>query len=336
MTKKKSGSGFQMGTLLALVIMCVVLSVANSNFYSYSNLMGILKQTAFNAFLATGMLLCLITAGIDLSVGANAVFCACVMGAMNKAEIQSGVLMMIVAIVAGGLVGFINGTLLTLHLPHPFVSTLGMKNVLWGLALLVTGSQMVNNFPESVQFLGKATIGGFPVSFMVVIVLYVIMHLFLSRTALGRSIYCAGGNMEATRLSGINTANVLTFCYTMSGIMAALGGIVSIGRSGICNGANANQPYDTDAIAACIIGGASFTGGKGTMVGTMLGALIIAVLRNGFTMLSIDSAGQNIVLGLVIILAVFMDVVRAGVEAKNRRMAAAAKQEAEEKEKVAK
>ena len=259
------------------------------------------------------------------------------MGAMNKAEIQSGVLMMIVAIVAGGLVGFINGTLLTrLHLPHPFVSTLGMKNVLWGLALLVTGSQMVNNFPESVQFLGKATIGGFPVSFMVVIVLYVIMHLFLSRTALGRSIYCAGGNMEATRLSGINTANVLTFCYTMSGIMAALGGIVSIGRSGICNGANANQPYDTDAIAACIIGGASFTGGKGTMVGTMLGALIIAVLRNGFTMLSIDSAGQNIVLGLVIILAVFMDVVRAGMEAKNRRMAAAAKQEAEEKEKVAK
>ena len=169
-----------------------------------------------------------------------------------------------------------------------------------------------------------------------VIVLYIIMHLFLSRTALGRSIYCAGGNMEATRLSGINTANVLTFCYTMSGIMAALGGIVSIGRSGICNGANANQPYDTDAIAACIIGGASFTGGKGTMVGTMLGALIIAVLRNGFTMLSIDSAGQNIVLGLVIILAVFMDVVRAGMEAKNRRMAAAAKQEAEEKEKVAK
>lgn len=332
MTKKKSGAGFQMGTLLALIIMCLFLAIANPNFRSYSNIMSILKQTAFNAFLATGMLLCLITAGIDLSVGANAVFCACVMGCMNKAGVSSGILMMIVAIVAGGVVGFVNGTLLTrLHLPHPFVSTLGMKNVLWGLALLVTGSQMINNFPESVQFLGKATIGGFPVSFIVVIILYVIMHFFLSRTALGRSIYCAGGNMEATRLSGINTANVLTFCYTMSGIMAALGGIVSIGRSGICNGANANQPYDTDAIAACIIGGASFTGGKGTMVGTMLGALIIAVLRNGFTMLSIDSAGQNIVLGLVIILAVFMDVARAGIEAKNRRLAAAAKQEAEEK-----
>ena len=321
--KKKSGSGFQLGTILALVIMCLFLAISNKNFYSYSNLMGILKQTAFNAFLAVGMLLCLITAGIDLSVGANAVFCACLMGALSKAGMSSGILLMIIGVLAGGLVGFINGTLLTrLHLPHPFVSTLGMKNVLWGLALLVTGSQMINTFPASVQWLGLTTIGGFPVSFIVVIVLYVVMHIVLSQTALGRSIYCAGGNMEATRLSGINTANVLTFCYTMSGIMAALAGIVSVGRSGICNGANATQPYDTDAIAACIIGGASFTGGKGTMFGTMLGCLIISVLRNGFTLLSIDSAVQNIVLGLVIILAVLMDVIRAQMEAKRRRLAA--------------
>ena len=324
MTKKKKGSGFQLGTILALVIMCLFLAISNKNFYSYSNLMSILKQTAFNAFLAVGMLLCLITAGIDLSVGANAVFCACLMGALAKAGMSSGIVLMIIGIVAGGVVGFINGTLLTrLHLPHPFVSTLGMKNVLWGLALLVTGSQMINVFPASVQWLGRTTIGGFPVSFIVVIVLYVVMHIFLSKTALGRSIYCAGGNMEATRLSGINTANVLTFCYTMSGIMAALAGIVSVGRSGICNGANATQPYDTDAIAACIIGGASFTGGKGTMFGTMLGCLIISVLRNGFTLLSIDSAVQNIVLGLVIILAVLMDVIRAQMEAKRRRLAAA-------------
>ena len=328
MTKKKSGSGFQLGTILALVIMCVFLAISNSNFYSPSNIMGIFKQTAFNAFLAVGMLLCLITAGIDLSVGANAVFCACLMGALKEAGVSSGIVLILIAIVAGGLVGFINGTLLTrLHLPHPFVSTLGMKNVLWGMALLVTSSKMINNFPKSVEFLGNQTIGsfggGFPVGFVVVIVLYVIMHVFLSKTALGRSIYCAGGNMEATRLSGINTANVLTFCYTMSGIMAALAGIYSVGRSGICNGANATQPYDTDAIAACIIGGASFTGGKGTMFGTMLGCLIIAVLRNGFTMLSIDSAVQNIVLGLVIILAVLMDVIRAQMEAKRRRLAAA-------------
>ncbi|MBQ7263165.1 MAG: ABC transporter permease [Synergistaceae bacterium] len=327
MGSKKNGS-VQLGTVLALVIMCAFLAVANRNFYSPGNIMGILKQTAFNAFLATGMLLCLITAGIDLSVGANAIFCACLMGALKEAGVTSGAVMMSAAIVAGAFMGFINGTLLTrLHLPHPFVSTLGMKNVLWGAALVVTGNKMINAFPTSVQFLGRQTIGsfggGFPVSFVVVIVLYVAMHIFLSRTALGRSIYCAGGNMEATRLSGIDTAKVLTFCYTLSGIMAALGGILSVGRSGICNGSMATQPYDTDAIAASIIGGASFTGGKGTMAGTMVGALIIAVLRNGFTLLSIDSSIQNIVLGLVIILAVLMDIVRANLEAKRRRLAAA-------------
>lgn len=325
MTKKKFGSGLgvSLGTVAALVVMCVILSVMNSNFYSFNNIMGIFKQTSFNALLATGMLLCLITAGIDLSVGANAVFCACVMGMMVKAGMGNGILMLIVGILVGGLVGTVNGLMLTrLHLPHPFVSTLGMKNVLWGAALIVTNSQMINNFPESVQWLGKETIGGFPVSFIVVLVIYVVMHIFLSRTALGRSIYCAGGNMEATRLSGINSANVLTFCYALSGVMAALGGIVSIGRSGICNGANATQPYDTDAIAACIIGGASFNGGKGTMAGTMVGALIIAVLRNGFTLLSITSAVQNLVLGLVIIGAVLMDVTRQRMEAKKRRLAA--------------
>ena len=338
MTKKKSGAGVQLGTVLALVVMCAFLAIADKNFYSYSNIMSIFKQTAFNAFLAVGMLLCLITAGIDLSVGANAIFCACLMGALKNAGLTNGILLMIIAVLAGGLMGLINGTLLTrLHLPHPFVSTLGMKNVLWGAALYVTGSQMISFAGlDGIMWLGSSVIGGVPWCFILVVVIYIILHILLTRTALGRSIYCAGGNIEATRLSGINTANVLTFCYTLSGITAALGGIVSVGRSGICNGSMANYAYDTDAIAACIIGGASFTGGKGTMAGTMVGCLIIAVLRNGFTLLSIDSSVQNIVLGLVIILAVFMDVVRAGLEAKNRRMAAAAKQEAEEKEKVAK
>ena len=324
MNKKKKG-GTQLGTILALVLMCVILSILKSNFYSPGNIMNIFKQTAINAFLATGMLLCLITAGIDLSVGANAIFCACVMGAMVKAGMSNGILMIVVALLCGTTIGLINGLLLTrLQLPHPFVSTLGMKNVLWGLALLVTNSQMISGFPKSVEWLGSQTIvGGFPVSFIFVIIVYIIMHTFLSRTSLGRSIYCAGGNLEATRLSGINTANVLTFCYAVSGLMAAIAGIITVGRSGISNGSMAIQPYDTDAIAACIIGGASFSGGKGTMVGTMLGCLIIAVLRNGFTLLAIPSSVQNVVLGLVIILAVLMDVIRARMEVKKRMQDAA-------------
>lgn len=324
--KKKSNGSSILGTLAALIILCVVLTICSNKFLTYSNIMSVLKQTTFTALLASGMLLCLITAGIDLSVGANATFCACVMGMMVKAGITNPVLLLVVALVVGTLIGLINGLLLTrLHLPHPFVSTLGMKNFLWGASLLVTGSQMISGFPKGVTALGSATIGGFPVSFIVLIVIYIIMHIMLTRTALGRSIYCAGGNMEATRLSGIISANVLTFCYVVSGFMAALAGIVSVGRSGICNGANAIQPYDTDAIAACVIGGASFMGGKGTMAGTLIGALVIAVLRNGFTLLAIDSSIQNMVLGLVIIGAVLLDVTRESMAAKARRKEAAAK-----------
>ena len=325
-TKKKSNGNSFLGTLAALIILCVVLTIVSDKFLTYNNLMSVLKQTTFTALLSTGMLLCLITAGIDLSVGANATFCACICGMLVKGGMTTSLVLIVIAIVAGTLIGLINGLLLTrLHLPHPFVSTLGMKNFLWGASLLVVSSQMVSGFPDGVMALGSATIGGFPVSFIIVVVIYVIMHILLTRTSLGRSIYCAGGNMEATRLSGINAPNVLTFCYALSGFMAALAGIVSIGRSGICNGANAIQPYDTDAIAACVIGGASFMGGKGTMIGTMIGALIIATLRNGFTLLSIDSAVQNMVLGLVIIGAVLLDVTRESMAVKARRKEAAAK-----------
>ena len=324
MTKKKSANGVSLGTLAALVVLCVLIAIASPNFLTFNNIMSVFKQTAFNAFVSVGMLLCLITAGIELSVGANAIFCSCLMGMMVQKGVTSGIAMVIVALVAGTAIGLINGLLLTrLHLPHPFVSTLGMKNVLWGAALLVTGSQMVSGFPEGATWFGSATVGGFPISFICVIILYIGMHVFLTKTTLGRSIYCVGGNPEAARLSGINSANVLTFCYTFSGLMAAIAGIVTTGRSGICNGTMAIQPYDTDAIAACIIGGASFMGGKGTMAGTMVGALIIGVLRNGFTLLAFDSALQNMVLGLVIILAVLMDVTRERMEAKARRLAAA-------------
>nr|WP_297179016.1 ABC transporter permease [uncultured Agathobaculum sp.] len=326
MTKSKKSSNLMTyaGTFGALLVLCILLTIASPNFLTLNNLMSVLKQTPFNALVSTGMLLCLITAGIDLSVGANAVFCGCLAGMLVQNGVKSSAVLLIVAIVAGTLIGWINGMMLTrLHLPHPFVSTLGMKNVLWGAGLIITGSQMVSfSGLDGVLWLGSATIGGFPVSFIVVIVIYIIMHILLTRTALGRSIYCCGGNPEAARLSGINSANVLTFCYALSGFMAALAGIVSIGRAGICNGANANQPYDTDAIAACIIGGASFMGGKGTMVGTMLGVLIIQILRNGFSLLSFSTAVQNLTLGLVIIGAVLLDVTRERMEAKARRLAA--------------
>lgn len=328
-SKFKSDLTNRMGSLAALVVLCVIVSLATPNFLTQTNIMNVLKQTSVNALISVGMLVCLITAGIDLSVGANAIFCTCIMGMLIQRGVTNSLVIILAGIVAGILVGFVNGTLLTrLHLPHPFVSTLGMKNVLWGMALLVVNSQIVSGFPVQVTWLGSATLpgtipvlGGFPISFLLVLVIFVIMGVFLTKTALGRSIYCVGGNAEAARLSGIRSANVLTFCYTLSGFMSALAAIVLIGRGGIANGANATQPYDTDAIAACIIGGASFSGGKGTMSGTLIGALIITVIRNGLQLLSVTTAVQNIVIGLVIILAVLIDVTREQMEAKRRRLA---------------
>ena len=301
MTKtKKKGNFNQLGVLLALILLCVVLSVVTGGrFLRVNNLMNVLDQTAFNAMLAIGMLLCLITAGIDLSVGANAIFCSCVGGMLVLRGVENSAIILIIMIACGTAVGLVNGLLLTrLHLPHPFVSTLGMKNFLWGAALLVTGSSMVSGFPDGVMWLASTSIGGVKISFILVVILYIIMHVLLTRTSLGRSIFCVGGNPEAARLSGIHSDNVLTFCYTVSGFCAGLAGIITVGRT------------------------SSFMGGKGTMLGTMLGALIIGTLRNGFTLMAASSAIQNMVLGLVIIVAVLIDVTRERLEAKARRLAA--------------
>jgi ribose transport system permease protein len=332
MTTKKIDSKSllsQMGSLLALFILCVIMTIASPSFLTVSNFMNILRQTAINCLISAGMLLTLITAGIDLSVGANAVLCGCVMGALVKqAHVTNSFVLILIGLLTGLLIGLINGLLLTkLHLPHPFVSTMGMKLVLAGLALLVLNSQTVAGFPEglcalgSVSLFANASYSGFPLSFIIVIILFVIFHLFLTRSALGRKIFCVGGNPEATRLAGINSDNVLIAVYTLSGLMCAIAGIVLVGRTGVANPASAMEPYDSDAIAACIIGGASFMGGKGTMWGTIIGALLIATIRNGLTLLQASSAVQNIVVGLVIIAAVCLDVYRGRMEAKARRLA---------------
>ena len=232
----------KLGTLMALAILVLIFCITMPDkFMKVGNFMNILKQASINCLIASGMLCALITAGIDLSVGSNCVLCTCTIGVMVQSGITNPFLLALCGLAVSTLAGFINGTLLTrLDLPHPFVSTMGMKNVLWGGALIITNSQMVSfSGNDAVMWLGSSTVAGFPVSFIVVLVIYVIMHILLTKTALGRSIYCVGGNPEAARLSGINSANVLTFCYTLSGFMAALAGIVSIGRSGICNGVNA-------------------------------------------------------------------------------------------------
>lgn len=330
-TKKVKDLAGKLAPLLALLLLFIILTIATDKFFTLNNMVNILRQTAVNGLISAAMLVVLITAGIDLSVGANAILCACVMGALKYYLGINNPFILITACIATGIFfGFLNGILLTkMHLPHPFVSTLGMKNVLSGLALFVVATKTISKFPNGVTFLGSYSFfkepGGFyglPLCFIVLILIYIIYHFFLNKTALGRMIYCVGGNPEAARLSGINSDNVLIFVYSLSGFMCAIAGLVIVGRSGVANPSAAISPYDTDAIAACIIGGASFMGGKGTIWGTLIGALIISTIRNGLTLLNTSSSVQYIVIGLVIIAAVFIDVTRARMEAKAKRLAA--------------
>lgn len=323
----------KLGTVMALLILIVIFCIVMPDkFPRIGNVMNILKQASINCLIASGMLCALITAGIDLSVGSNCVLCTCTIGVLvQNFGVTSAFILAVCGLAVSTFAGFINGTLLTrLDLPHPFVSTMGMKNVLLGIALVITGSKSIgftNTGVDTLMWIGGGsvfkfgTFPGIPVSFILVILVFILFDIFLKKSALGRQIYCCGGNPEAARLSGIPSKNVLTFVYALSGFMAGLAGVVSVGRLASAN-ANAGTTYDNDAIAACIVGGASFTGGKGTIWGTLIGAMIMAVIRNGLNLMGASNDLQYIVIGAVIILAVTIDVVRNKMEANARKMAA--------------
>ncbi|GAA0318431.1 ribose ABC transporter permease [Oceanobacillus oncorhynchi subsp. oncorhynchi] len=298
------------GALFGLIGLSVILTILAPSFITVDNLMNVARQASINALLSLGMLLPIITAGIDLSVGSILALSIVLGGIVTVSWGMTPVVGLIVLLLAGAAAGLINGLLLTkLRLPHPFISTLGTMNVYRGLALIVTGASPIFGFPLLINYVGQESINIVPVSFILVIIVAVLMHVFLNRTATGRYIYAIGGNKEAARLSGIPVDRVLIIVYTVSGFMAALGGLVLIGRT---NSASpiAGLTYELDAIAAVIIGGASFFGGVGTVVGTLIGALIIAVLRNGLNLIGTSSDLQTVVIGIVIILAVYVDVLR--------------------------
>lgn len=332
--KRKEENNFKklmgkLGPLLALVVLIIVLAfLTHGKFLSTNNISNIFRQAPIVALMASGMLLVILTGGIDLSAGSLLAVSTAFMGVMLKNfGITNPILLMLGCLAAGTFLGFTNGIMLTkLHLPHPFISTLGMKNIARGLALLITGAAAIAGFPKSVLFigvfdfkLGKISI---PFSFVMVLVIFAIFYVFLNRTALGRKIYSFGGNREATRLAGINTNNIQVFVYTAAGFMFALAGIVYVGRM---NSAVplASLDGDLDAIASCIIGGASFSGGKGSIWGTLIGAMMITVIRNGSNLVGISSDLQQIVIGAVIIVAVTIDVVRSSLEARAKRLAVA-------------
>ncbi|HBT17101.1 MAG TPA: sugar ABC transporter permease [Firmicutes bacterium] len=300
----------KLGALLALILLMVALGIASPYFFTLRNLLNIAQQLAINALVAFGMLLAILTAGIDLSVGSVLALSISISSILIVNVGINSVVGIFLGLLTGTLCGMINGLLLTkFHLPHPFIATLGMMNVARGIALIITKSSPISGFPEWIQFIGSGSVGPIPTSFLLVLVTVCIFHYFLTRTSTGRYIYAVGGNLEAAKLSGINTDRVLVIVYSISGFMAAVAGVVLMGR------VNATYPlagllYEMDAIAAVIMGGASFMGGIGTIWGTLIGAMIIAVIRNGLNLLGVPPDVQTVVIGSVIITAVYFDVLR--------------------------
>lgn len=297
------------GPLLGLILMSAALSVLSPYFLTFDNLINVFRQSAVNALLALGQLIVIITAGIDLSIG-SILGLTSVLAAMMLKSGLAPELVIIASIGVGTGLGLTNGLLLTkLRLPHPFIPTLGMMNVARGLALVISGGFPISELPGRFRFWGAGTIAFIPTPVVVVLIVYGLFHLFLSRTTIGRDIYAIGGNPQAARLSGIPVDRRLTLVYALSGALAAVGAIVLTGRM------NSGFPLagvgaELDAIAAVIIGGASFFGGVGTVWGTLIGALIMGVLRNGLNLLNVSAYWQTVVIGVVIVVAVWIDVLR--------------------------
>ena len=297
--------GRQFGTLAGLVALCLVLWALTPHFLTVSNLLNVAQQTTLVAIIAVGMTFVIITGGIDLSVGSVLAFAGVVMASL----LQKGVpllLALLAGLVTGLLCGLLNGVLITIGKLPPFIATLGMMSVARGAALVFTGGRPISGFSDSFRWLAVGELLHIPVPVIVMLAVYLLAHFVLIKTKLGRYTYAIGGNEEATVLSGVNVRLYKSLVYGLCGMLSGLTALILTARL------NSAQPiagmmYELDAIAATVIGGTSLTGGSGTVAGTLIGALIIGVLRNGLNLLDISSFVQQIVIGAVIIVAVLLD-----------------------------
>jgi fructose transport system permease protein len=297
--------------LLVLILSCIVFTIINPRFAAPSTIGIILQQVSVIAALAIGQTLIILTAGIDLSVGAIAILSTLIMANLAVKNGVPGFLALLIGILAGVIAGAINGTLVTrLNLP-PFIVTLGTLSIFTAIALLYSGGQQVGRrqMPPILNWAGTPiTIGPFRITtgVIVVAVLAVIMAFILGQTSWGRHVYAVGDDVEAARLVGIRVDRVLLSVYTIAGLIYGITAWVQIGRSGTAS-ANAIVDANLDSITAVVIGGTSLFGGRGTIIGTILGALIVGVFRIGLSLAGVDDQWRVFATGLLVIVAVSID-----------------------------
>ncbi|WP_395019112.1 ribose ABC transporter permease [Dongia sp.] len=294
------------GMLPVLILLAVFFQLTTDRFMSWQNLSIVTQQAAINIVLAAGMTFVILTAGIDLSVGS--ILAASAMIAIIASNIPEWGMLGIPAALGMGLAfGLANGILIAAMRLPPFIVTLGSLTAVRGIARLMGADTTVFNPQLPFAFIGNGTFLGVPWLVIIALAVVVISWIVLRRTVLGNRIYAVGGNPDAARLAGIKVWQILLFVYAASGLLSGLGGVMSAARLYAANGLQLGQSYELDAIAAVILGGTSFTGGIGSIWGTLIGALIIAMLTNGLILLGISDIWQYIIKGLVIIGAVALD-----------------------------
>lgn len=294
------------GIVIALVLIIGLLSVISPAFLTFNNMMNVLRQVSINGLLAIGATFVILTRGIDLSVGSILAFS----GVVTASLVQGGAYPEWIAIAAGllaGLVlGWVNGFVVAKWYVAPFIVTLGMMSAARGLTFVYSDGRPIPGLSESFKWIGGGTLIGVPVPVWILLIVFALSSFLLYRTRIGRYVYAVGGNEESALISGVNVKRVKIIVYSLSGLLAALAGIILTSRvtSGL---PQAGSSYELDAIAAVVIGGTSLAGGKGRLWGTMIGVLLIGVINNGLDLLNVSSYYQLIVKGLVIVIAVLID-----------------------------
>lgn len=292
--------------LLAALLICVALTILTNSFFSLGNILNVLRQASLLFFIAAGLTLVVLTGGLDLSIGANVAISACVAGTVIH-QTGSPALGVVTGIGVGGTVGLLNGLMVTaLRIPS-FIATYGMLWVLHGVTYWYMAGETMHGFPAGFRQIGSGYFLGLPIPVYLLLVFLAVGTVFAQRTTWGQEIYAIGANPVAARLSGIPVARRLLLVYVVSGAMAGLASIVFLARLNSAE-ADIGETLTLPAIAAVLIGGTSLFGGLGTVFGTFVGALILTLVLNGMNLLSVNASWQPLVTGVIVILAVWLDM----------------------------
>lgn len=295
--------------VIAIILMTIIFTSLNTTYFTWNNFLSIMQQATINGVLAVGMTFAIISGGIDLSIGCTFAIVIVTVGKMTASGINP-FLAIIIGVVLGFAMGAINGILITKMQLQPFIATLGTMSVYRGIAYVITGGWPVLNIPDSYRsLLNTKVLNGISVYMFLFVIIAVIASVLLSKTKFGNYLYAVGGNEEAAKLSGVNVVKTKIVAYAVTGACAAFAGMIMLASLGTGE-PTAGTGYELDAIAAAAIGGTRMAGGKGTILGTVLGALLLAALKVGMIVLNVDTFWQYIVTGIIIIIAAYFEFIQ--------------------------